>query len=352
MDSQQTTQTDTNLEPDWLNPFYADRPDWDPYAPDQESDYIPDRPSWDPYAPGYAEPQLTSLNPLLLDLTIGDDVLNPNQLYFQSGGLLATMGSVNLGEPYTLWLYVANWGPFALYDKGRLIISQDFLSPGWYKVDRYAEILQTHLYQFNSKWWSNNVTVMVRSAGYPTTYSLVGRVVDQYGNGIPGTRVKISGSGGGSFSTNADSRGYYGLNVPSGEYTVTAELTGYRFNQASARVWVGTVSVAGKVVGYPIGWSGLGPQTSYQGNLGLLEGTVTDRSGKTIPGAVVSIDGLGTVPTDYQGNYRTGLIPGWYTVDAKAPGYTFQPATVQVRANQATRLDFRGRTMLVLGGLR
>lgn len=103
------------------NPFAADRPEWDPYGPGQESYYTPGRAAWDPYSPNrYDSPRLLSANPFAPDtaLSLGDEVLRPNQLYLQSGGLLVTSGQVSLGAPYTLWLYVSRWGTFDLYDGG------------------------------------------------------------------------------------------------------------------------------------------------------------------------------------------------------------------------------------------
>ncbi|MHC1631297.1 MAG: carboxypeptidase-like regulatory domain-containing protein [Methanotrichaceae archaeon] len=316
---------------------------------------MPDRPDWDPYAPHEYNNMLhlVSSDPSAQGLVVHDDVLNPNQLYFQSNGLLITRGTVNLGEAYTLWIHVDNWGPFGLYDNGKAIISQRFLTPGWYKMDCYAEILKAHTYYFNATGWSNNVIVIVNSGSYSTTYSLVGKVVDQYGYGIPRANVKISGSNGGRFSTSTNTQGYYGMDVPSGVYTVIAELEGYRFTQATARVWMGTVSVAGNIIGYPHYW-GYKSSDFYQEtqqNVGQLEGKVTDRNNIGISGVLVNVDGLFVVSTDNQGNYLVNLSSGWHTISIGNSDYIFQPASVdvQIRSDQVTRLDFKGRKMLVLG---
>lgn len=354
-------QTESTLGPDWLNPYQADRPEWDPYGPDGESDYVPGEPSWDPYGPSsYGPPQLVSSDPFSSGLTMAENVLMPNQLYLQSGGVLTTKGSVNLGNPYVLWLYVSQWGPFALYDKGSLVVSQSFMTPGWYKVGQYAEILESHLYQFNATLWSNEVALAVNSGGYPTSYSLTGRVVDPNGNGIPGAKVKISGSGGGNFGTITNFGGYYGISIPSGTYSVTAELAGYSFTRSTARVWVGTVSVAGTVIGYPAGqYPSQGQsqdqyppdgQVTQQG-VGWLEGYIADKSGTPIFGARIYSDGTSAL-SDSQGFYRIALSPGGYSTNVEATGYTFRPATVQIYPNRVTKQDFEGRKVLVLGGLR
>ena len=333
------------------NPFAADRPEWDPFGPGQESDYTPGRPDWDPYSPGsYDLPQLISANPFApdQDLLIGDEVLSSNQLYLQSDGLLVTRGQVNLGTPYSLWLYVADWGPFTFYDRGRRIISQGFMSPGWYRLDRYAETLESHYYQFNTSTRSNNVTLSVSSAGYPTTYGLVGRVIDSYGNGVPGARARISGAGGGIFSTATSALGYYGMDLPSGTYTVTAELEGFSFSQSTARVWTGTVSAAGTVVGYPVGGA-FYPTGPYQDESGWLEGKVTDKIGEGIPGAKVIIDGLFSVTTGVDGGYWVSLSPGWHSITVDASGYKFSSATAQILPSQGSKLDFKGTKVIVLG---
>ena len=323
---------------------------------EDEVDYLPnplaaDRPDWDPYSPAsYDSPQLVSADPSAPDLglSIGDEVLSPNQLYLQSGGLLVTSGQISLGNPYTLWLYVANWGTFNLYDRGSRIFYSGFVSPGWYRMDRYAETLESHYYQFNTSRWSNSVTVAVNPGGYPTSYSLVGRVVDGYGGGISGVRVRISGSEGGVFTTTTNALGYYGMDVPTGTYTLTAEADGFGFTTSTARVWTGTVSVAGVLVGYSSEGT-VYPTGSDQDEYGWLEGTVTDKSGVAIPGANVKIDGLFSVTADEDGGYWVSLSPGWHSITADASGYKFSTTSVQIRSDQGSGLNLQGTKVIVLG---
>jgi hypothetical protein len=339
-------------EVDYLpNPFAADTPEWDPYGPSQVSDYFTGRADWDPYSPvSYDSPQLVSADPSAPDLglLIGDEVLSPNQLYLQLGGLLVTSGQVSLGDPYTLWLYVAKWGVFNLYDRGSRVFSSGFVSPGWYRMDRYAETLESHHYQFNTSGWSNGVTVAVNSGGYPTSYGLVGRVVDGYGGGISGARVRISGSEGGVFTTTTNALGYYGMDVPTGTYTVTAEAEGFGFTTSTARVWSGTVSVAGVLVGYSSGGA-FYPAGSDPDEYGWLEGKVIDKVGAGIPGAKVKIDGLFSVTTDEDGGYWVSLSPGWHSITADASGYKFSTTSVQIRSGQGSSLDLQGTKVIVLG---
>ncbi|KUK96377.1 MAG: Uncharacterized protein XE07_1135 [Methanothrix harundinacea] len=333
------------------NPFAADRPEWDPYGPGQESYYTPGRAAWDPYSPNrYDSPRLLSANPFAPDtaLSLGDEVLRPNQLYLQSGGLLVTSGQVSLGAPYTLWLYVSRWGTFDLYDGGRRVISSGFVSPGWYRLDRHAETLEAHYYQFNVSGWSNGVEVAVNPAGYPTTYGLVGRVIDYYGNGISGARARISGTEGGIFTTVTNSLGYYGMDVPSGTYSVTAELEGFSFTTTTARVWTGTVSAAGVVMGSQTG-DAFYPAGTYEDEYGWLEGKVTDKTGTGIPAARVRIDGLFSVSADDDGGFWVSLSPGWHSITADASGYKFSSTSVQIRSGQGSKLDLRGTKVIVLG---
>ncbi|MHC1594562.1 MAG: carboxypeptidase regulatory-like domain-containing protein, partial [Methanotrichaceae archaeon] len=224
------------------------------------------------------------------------------------------------------------------------ILSQDFIYPGWYRVDRYAEILKSHQYVFNVTGLSNEVSVSINPAGYPTTSSLVGRVVDQYGSGISGATVQISSSEGGSFGTNANNLGYYGMDLPSGVYSMTAELSGYRFDSATAKVWSGTVSVAGKIVGYPL--YGTDP---FAARMGWLEGTVVDKNGIGVSGARVRSDDGSSVVTDASGGYMMTLNPSWHTINAEAEGLLFRSANVHIVSGRVTQLNLTGREILVLG---
>ncbi len=345
-------EADEQPEPEYLpNPFAADRPEWDPYGPGQESDYTPGRPDWDPYSPSsYDVPQLISADPFApdLDLSIGDEVLSPNQLYLQSDGLLVARGQVDLGAPYSLWLYVADWGPLNLYDGGRRVLSQGVVSPGWYRLDRYAETLESHYYRFNISTQSNDLPLSVSSAGYPTSYGLVGKVIDYYGNGVPRARVRISGAEGGVFTTVTNALGYYGMDLPSGTYVVTAELEGFSFSQSVARIWTGTVSAAGTVAGYPAGGT-VYPTGTYQDESGWLEGKVIDKVGAGIPGAKVRIDGLFSVTTDEDGSYWVSLSPGWHSITVDASGYKFSSTSVHIRPSQGSKLDLKGTKVVVLG---
>ncbi len=356
--------------PDWLSPSSAGRPDWDPYGPG--SIYYPaaDRSAWDPYAPVYGRDilEMEPADPAAAGLTVQGNLRTPNQLYLQRDGFLVTEGRVALGEPYVLWVNLGYFGNFVLYDNGEAALSQSYLRPGWYRITGlYSEILSSHLYRFTSAGLnSNQLPIMVDAGGYPTGFGLTGRVVDVSGNGIPGARVLISGSDGGTFTTTTNAQGYYGFDAPSGTYTIAAELPGYSFTPSTARVWTGTVSVAQIITGYAAGTQPSATQTpavqgtqSYSsgldtgylgGSIGWVQGTIADQSGAPIPLAVIRVDSLRTAATsDAQGNYKIALNPGMHRIDAEKAGYGIPLRAVLVLSGQTSTLDLIGKRAATLG---
>jgi hypothetical protein len=242
---------------DYLNPYSAGRPEWDPYGPGSANQQLA-RPEWDPFGPswqGYGayRLQLEPADPVHEGLAIRGDIQLFNQLYFQRGPELLTQGNTRLGESYMLWAKVAKKGSFLLYDNSYVILNQGYVSPGWYKITgAYADFLGQHLYRFVcAGLQSNNLPVLVDSGGYPASLSLTGRVVDQKGQGMPGARVILSNNEGGKFETMTDASGYYTLDMATGIYLVNAESPGYAFVPITVQVWAGGVSAAKPVVGYP-----------------------------------------------------------------------------------------------------
>ncbi len=351
--------------PDWLNPYSAGRPDWDPYGPG--SIYYPTlaKAAWDPYAPVSGRNILTlePADPVTAGMTIQGNLRTPNQLYLQRDGFLVAEGRVGLGEPYILWAYLGHLGNLVLYDNGEVILSQSYLRPGWYRITGlYPETLSSHLYRFTSAGLnSNDLAVLVDAGGYPTGFSLAGRVVDVSGNGMPGVKVMISGSDGGTFTTTTKAQGYYGFDVPSGTYNIVAELPGYSFTPSTARVWTGTVSVAQISTGYPVGAQGSASQTSGSkpsgeysgypgGGIGWVQGKITDQSGVPVPLAGIIADGLKTpVVSDEQGNFRIAVSPGAHRINADKAGISIQPQAVLVYAGQTATLDLIGKKVATLG---
>lgn len=365
--------------PDWLSPSSAGRPDWDPYGPG--SIYYPalGRVGWDPYAPVYSRDvlKIEPADPVAAGLTVQGNLQAPNLLYLQREGFLVTEGRVGLGEPYVLWANLGYNGHFMLYDNGEAALSQSYMRPGWYRITGlYSEILSSHLYRFTSAGLnSNQLTVMVDAGGYPTGFGLTGRVIDVSGRGIPGAKVLISGSDGGTFTTATNAQGYYGFDAPSGTYTIAAELPGYSFTPSTARVWTGTVSVAQMITGYGAG-TGLsavqmpaqayaGTQTQVQdsqlygsqlstgglgGSTGWVQGKITEQSGAPIPLAGIRADGFRTADyTDEHGSYRIALSPGMHRIDAEKAGFGIPPQAVQVFSGQTATLDLIGKRVATLG---
>jgi hypothetical protein len=226
--------------PDYLNPYSEGRPEWDPFG-----------------AEGYGSfslsLQIQPANPVQEGLTVRDALRLHNQLYLQQGSELLTGGEVPLGEPYALYALVAGRGSLHLYDSGRLVMSQGYVTPGWYRITgAYANHPGASLYSFiSAAGSSNNVTLIADSRGYSTSFSLTGRVVDQSGLGMPGVMVTASNSEGGRFTTTTGASGYYGLNVATGIYLVNAKMPGYDFTPSTAQVQTGVVSAAMTIVGRP-----------------------------------------------------------------------------------------------------
>ena len=243
----------STIIPDYLNPYGAQRPEWDPYGPGATPQL--GRPEWDPYGPGSDSFGLTlePKDPALEGLTIEGGIKLSNQLYMQAGSQLLSQGEVPLGMPYVLWARVTGRGSFLLYDYNRQILNQGYVTPGWYKINgTYGDYLGQHMYRFISAGMaSNNLSVNVGSGGYPGSFSLTGRVLDQNGQGMPGVRVTVSNNDGGRFSTVTGSGGYYAIDVATGVYLVNAEAPGYVFTQTLVQAISGAVSAARPVVGTP-----------------------------------------------------------------------------------------------------
>ena len=101
-------------------------------------------------------------------------------------------------------------------------------------------IFGPHIYRFVSAGLaSNNLSIMVDSGSYPTSFSLTGKVLDQNGQGMPGVKVTVSNSDGGKFSTTTGSAGFYAIDVATGVYLVNAEFPGYVFTQTSVQATTG-----------------------------------------------------------------------------------------------------------------
>jgi len=209
----------------------------------------------DPLSTGFStlQLQLEPIDPASEGLSVGGGQKLANQLYLQSGQDLITEGAVTLGEQYVLWARVTGKGSLLLYDYNRQILNQGYVTPGWYRITgAYADYAGQHIYRFVlAGLASNNLTIIVNPGGYPTSFSLTGKVVDLSGKPMAGVRVIASNSDGGKFSTTTGPAGYYAIDVATGAYLVNAEYPGYVFTSVPAQAIAGTVSVARPIVGTP-----------------------------------------------------------------------------------------------------
>jgi len=348
----------TTYVPDWLNPVGADRPAWDPFAPG--SGEWAGKPVWDPYGPSYQQTLvLEKADPAAEGLTMENDPRTFNQLFLQVGGTLATGGSVLLGEPIVLWTRLNGRGSLDLFDKGEVILSQGYVTPGWYRIrGAYADILSYHYFILRAAGiYSNNLSLAVEAGGYPTSYSLTGQVVDQMGRGLSSVSVRITGSEGGTFTRLTDAFGYYGMDLPSGYYVIEAQKEGYRFTQSTAKVWTGTISAARRIVGVPIDYAATVSESTTPSSStastaaspatgsaspGWLQGQVLDNNRQPVAQAVIGArEAQIFALSDNGGNYELALATGWHTITVEKPGLNFPTSTVLIQEGKTSHLDVR-----------
>jgi uncharacterized membrane protein len=204
--------------------------------------------------------------------------------------------------------------------------------------------------------------------GYTTGSGLTGQVVDVSGRGISGAGIWIIGGEGQATNTTTNATGYYGMSAPPGNYTITAELSGYSFTSSKVLVQTGNVSIAQRITGYtavtvptaptaPIatnvttGFNQYG-QPYALASVGWVQGRVVDQSGAGIPSAGITVDGFRTSDaTDEQGNYRLALSPGLHRIDPMRSGYGIPPRMVFISSGQTTNLDIIARRTVALGGV-
>ncbi|MFB3766418.1 MAG: carboxypeptidase-like regulatory domain-containing protein [Methanotrichaceae archaeon] len=220
--------------------------------------------------------------------------------------------------------------------------------------------------------YSQNIT---EPDGNSTGHDLIGQVVDAAGFGISGATVWIIGNEGRAFNATTNITGYYGFNVASGNYTITAELPGFSFTSAASQVRPGTTVLAPRIIGYsaanvtmtnitapnafnlyPSGSAYSSGATSspayYTGTngIGWAQGRIVDRSGAPIPFAGIGVDGFpASASTDAQGNYRIALSAGMHTLEPMKSGYGIPPRVVFITPGNITNFDLTGSKTIVLG---
>jgi hypothetical protein len=199
---------------------------------------------------------------------------------------------------------------------------------------------------------------------YTTGSGLTGQVVDVSGKGISGAGIWIIGSEGQATNTATNATGYYGMNVPPGNYTITTVLSGYSFTSSAMQVRTGTLAIAPRITGYAAGTMATAPiipaatagfdqygQPYTTAGVGWVQGRVVDQSGAGIPSASITVDGFGTSgTTDEQGNYRITLSPGMHRIDPMSSGYGIPPRAVFIKSGETTNLDIIAKGTVALGG--
>ena len=129
-----------------------------------------------------------------------------------------------------------------------------------------------------------------------------------------------------SVITNADGT-YTVSGLADGSYTVTPSLSGYTFSPASQSETVSGADVTG------VNFSATSISTTYS-----ISGTV---GGAVASGVTVALSGTANAATttDASGNYSfSGLANGTYTVTPTLNGYTFSPASQEVRISGADQM--------------
>jgi hypothetical protein len=152
--------------------------------------------------------------------------------------------------------------------------------------------------------------------------NVTGTVADGNGYGLAGATVSAAG-----LSTTTAADGSYAFNnLPSGQTTVLASLTGYQSGSAS-------VSVVASATTYA-------PAITLVSGIGTISGTVKSSTGAVITSASVGYGG-GTVATDSYGNYTlTGVPVGTVQLVAAANGFQSATQNVSVYGGKTTAANF------------
>ncbi|HZU29462.1 MAG TPA: carboxypeptidase regulatory-like domain-containing protein, partial [Candidatus Angelobacter sp.] len=170
---------------------------------------------------------------------------------------------------------------------------------------------------------------ILNSAGVPSVGSMIqissnpvndgtvtGKVTDTAGN--PLQDVSVTSGGNGSV-TGAD--GGYTLQLPAGEATITAALSGYQNASTTVTITAGSSVTASTLQIAPV-------------NPGNITGQVVNSSGTGLSGVIIASRGL-TTSTAADGTYTLNNLPaGTVTVTATLGG--FQSATANVTVVAAT----------------
>jgi len=152
--------------------------------------------------------------------------------------------------------------------------------------------------------------------------NVTGSVVDSNGAALSGATVTAAGL---TTSTAAD--GSYALNnLPAGQTTIQASLTGFQSGSTTVTVVAATTTAA--------------PAITLVSGSGSITGNVKSTSGTAIAGASVGFGG-GTATTDANGNYTlTGVPVGTVQLVASASGFQSVTQSVTVSGGATSTANF------------
>jgi hypothetical protein len=152
--------------------------------------------------------------------------------------------------------------------------------------------------------------------------NVTGRVVDSNSAALSGASVNASG-----LNTITAADGSYALNnLPAGQTTIRASLTGFQSGSTTVTVVAATTTAA--------------PPITLVSGSGSITGTVRNASGAAIAGASVGYGG-GTATTDANGNYTlTGVPVGTVQLVASASGFQSVTQSVTVSGGATSTANF------------
>jgi hypothetical protein len=152
--------------------------------------------------------------------------------------------------------------------------------------------------------------------------NVTGSVVDGNGAALSGASVSAGG-----LSTTSAADGTYRLsNLPAGQTTIQASLTGFQSGSTTVTVVAATTTAA--------------PAITLVSGAGAVSGNVKSSTGAAIAGASVGYGG-GSTTTDANGNYALGGIPvGTIQLVASAQGFQSVTQSVTVAGGKTSTANF------------
>ena len=152
--------------------------------------------------------------------------------------------------------------------------------------------------------------------------NVTGSVVDSNNAALTGVTVSAAG-----LSTTSAADGSYALNnLPAGQTTIQASLTGFQSGSASVTVVASATTAA--------------PTITLISSSGAIAGNVKSSTGAAIAGASVGFGG-GTATTDANGNYSlTGVPVGTVQLVASANGFQSVTQSVTVAGGKTSTANF------------